>query len=245
MVKFAKPLRQYFSSLFAPLRETDAAADLNLTDEEQKSSKRILDYLKNTQAKLRDLFLEAHTHEYTGLANRRMFEKAVSAEIGFQSSGQSSGGAVILMDMDKLHAVNTRYGLAAGDALLKEFAQKLSDVIEDSDCDHNDLACHFGGDEFAVLITNSSPEKTEAIWQQVKSALTTIDFSYADDHIVAGASIGITALSTEDVFSQVMDRADQALKTDKEYRKPSRDAFEQGLMQPSLTETSPPQSFNR
>jgi diguanylate cyclase (GGDEF)-like protein len=82
----------------------------------------------------------------TGLPNRGMFhDRLDQAFLRARRTGQLM--AVMYLDVDKFKAVNDTLGHAAGDALLKEFARRLSACVRGTD-----TVARFGGDEFAVIV---------------------------------------------------------------------------------------------
>jgi predicted signal transduction protein with EAL and GGDEF domain len=94
----------------------------------------------------------AHHDDLTGLANRRLFrDRLQQALAGISEANPATG--LLVMDLDHLKQINDRFGHDAGDALLKEFAQRLRSVVRSVD-----TIARLGGDEFAVIL----PEK--AMW---------------------------------------------------------------------------------
>ena len=94
----------------------------------------------------------------TGLPNRAAFQRALAA----LSGDTSDGAALLLVDLDEFKAVNDRHGHAAGDALLREVANRLRDTVRPGD-----LAYRIGGDEFAVLLHGAAVAERAAdtaIW---------------------------------------------------------------------------------
>src|SRR5690606_3722596 len=88
----------------------------------------------------------AVTDELTGLYNRRYFDRHLALMLE-KAREQQRDMAVMLIDMDFFKAVNDTHGHDIGDAVLKEFAQRLRRNIRGVD-----LACRFGGEEFVVLM---------------------------------------------------------------------------------------------
>jgi diguanylate cyclase (GGDEF)-like protein/PAS domain S-box-containing protein len=120
----------------------------------------------------------------TGLANRTVFAERLAA--GLHSGRRDSDLILVAMDLDGLKAVNDTMGHAAGDALLKEFANRLTGVVR-----KGDTVARLGGDEFAII----QPGPIEAdggagIARRINEALLT-PFDIEGCKVAVAASIGI------------------------------------------------------
>jgi diguanylate cyclase (GGDEF)-like protein len=94
----------------------------------------------------RDLLARlVRTDALTGVANRQAWDEEVAA---WRADGSHPSAFVIYGDLDRLKAVNDRFGHAAGDALIRAAANLLTSCVRDSD-----LVARVGGDEFIVLLT--------------------------------------------------------------------------------------------
>jgi diguanylate cyclase (GGDEF)-like protein len=92
----------------------------------------------------------AATHDaLTGLANRALFDAALDRAVAQALDTQPC--ALLLLDLDRFKAVNDTLGHAAGDTLLRAVARRLGGAVRDGD-----LCARFGGDEFAVLMTDQA-----------------------------------------------------------------------------------------
>ena len=84
--------------------------------------------------------------ELTGLYNRRYFDRHLSLMLD-KAREQERDMAVMLIDMDFFKSVNDNHGHDIGDAVLREYSERLKRNIRGVD-----LACRFGGEEFVVLM---------------------------------------------------------------------------------------------
>jgi diguanylate cyclase (GGDEF)-like protein len=97
----------------------------------------------------------------TGLFNRREFETRMQEE---QSRAQRLGSqcGLLMLDIDHFKAVNDTYGHKAGDELLQTVGVLLRSTLR-----AHDIVARFGGDEFAVLVTDTNAEQVRAIAARV------------------------------------------------------------------------------
>ncbi|CAN5552886.1 hypothetical protein BH11PSE4_BH11PSE4_01340 [soil metagenome] len=140
----------------------------------------------------------------TGLANRSRFQSKL--ETLSSASGQVKPfGALLLIDLDEFKAVNDSFGHAAGDACLREAAQRIN-----SACGEADLVARIGGDEFGVLMrADIVPAEISAIARAVVEAMAR-PIAYRGRQLQLGVSIGI-ALVDGCGSSQLFMMADAAL----------------------------------
>jgi diguanylate cyclase (GGDEF)-like protein len=97
----------------------------------------------------------------TGLFNRREFETRLQEE---QSRAQRLGSqcGLLLLDLDHFKAVNDSLGHRAGDELLQSVGVLLRSTLR-----AHDIVARFGGDEFAVLVTDTNAEQIQAIARRI------------------------------------------------------------------------------
>jgi diguanylate cyclase (GGDEF)-like protein len=135
----------------------------------------------------------AHVDLLTGLANRRVFERAVnklSSSAGTVSSKALPFG-VMLMDLEGFVQINDELGHTVGDEVLKITAERLRDTLRKSD-----VIARYGGDEFAVLMPNVDRQSCCKVAEMILESLERkITVDGAD--LEVGISIGI-AISPQD-----------------------------------------------
>ena len=145
----------------------------------------------------------------TGLANRTLFHKQVTATL----AGQPTSAAVMLMDLDRFKEVNDTLGHHTGDRLLIEISTRLCDIL-----DGHGTVARLGGDEFAIFLHSvKDVADAETIAGLILAALER-PFVLGDLTIEIGASIGVAMYPTHaEGSATLLQRADVAMyeaKTD-------------------------------
>jgi diguanylate cyclase (GGDEF)-like protein len=141
----------------------------------------------------------------TGLANRRQFDEAMEAAVA-RSARNGTPVELLVFDLDHFKRINDTLGHAAGDAVLVEFASRLSDCVFDVD-----LVARMGGDEFVVLVEYSaSCESGELIAGRVLEAMRE-PIRVEGQELAVHASIGVGLHHPARSATQVFRLADDAL----------------------------------
>jgi len=141
----------------------------------------------------------------TGLNNRRSGEQRLAEEIS-RSQRHGRPLTILLLDLDGLKQLNDKFGHAAGDVLIRQFAARLSTAIRGSD-----LAVRLGGDEFLVLLPECKPD--EVI--HVLSRLSGLNVDCNGQSITLSFSAGWTNFNPGDSLEDLLKRADDALYVNK------------------------------
>lgn len=129
------------------------------------------------------LRLQAIRDPLTGLFNRRYMEEALDRDLRRATRNHTSLG-VILVDLDHFKSFNDTYGHAGGDAVLREISVLLQKWIRTED-----IACRYGGEEFAIILAEASLETT----QQRAEALRLDGSRLTVEHL--GRTLGNVTLS--------------------------------------------------
>jgi diguanylate cyclase (GGDEF)-like protein len=163
----------------------------------------------NSLAKVESLASEVYKlaalDQLTGIYNRRSGEQRLAQEI---SRAQRHGRplTVLLMDLDGLKQVNDKHGHAAGDTLLKGFADRLQRAIRGSD-----LAVRLGGDEFMALLPECRAEEVRHVLARIEG----LEFVCDDEKIRLQFSRGWTDYKPGETPQELLNRADQELYVNK------------------------------
>jgi diguanylate cyclase (GGDEF)-like protein/PAS domain S-box-containing protein len=149
---------KYFLQTFSPVKDTDGnIIAVNVI------SKNITK-LKEMEEKLRTL---SFTDELTGLYNRRGFFALAEQQIKL-ANRDKKGRFLISADLDYLKTINDNLGHKAGDLALIETAITLKKSFRESD-----IIARIGGDEFVVMVTETSVTSIEELISRLKSNLDT------------------------------------------------------------------------
>jgi diguanylate cyclase (GGDEF)-like protein/PAS domain S-box-containing protein len=138
---------------------------------------------KQTQEKLNHL---AYHDALTDLPNQVLFKDRLKQAIAL-SRRNDQLQAVLLLNLDRFKTINDSLGYTAGDRLLQSVAQRLTSCVRESD-----TVARFGGDEFAILLTQI-PRAQDAtnVARAIKQTLDQA-FLFEDQEIFVSSSIGIS-----------------------------------------------------
>lgn len=153
----------------------------------------------------------AITDALTGVLNRRGFLDATLRAIS-QARRSAQPLTLIMADLDHFKRVNDSYGHAAGDRALARFAAHLTSELRQSD-----LVGRIGGEEFALLLSNTDLEAATQVAERLCQALALATMEIGGARVQLTASFGVAALSTQDGdVEDLLERADQGLYRAKE-----------------------------
>ena len=142
----------------------------------------------------------------TGLLNRRMILERATGEWA-RWRRYVSAFSLMIIDADDFKAINDRYGHLAGDQVLKLIAHTIKRSIRTVD-----LVGRLGGEEFVVVMPETSAEGALAASQNIMSNIRQSPMRTDDFSIPVTVSIGIATVSLDDKnFDSVLQRADVAL----------------------------------
>ncbi len=147
----------------------------------------------------------------TGLHNRAMFSRQLSAALGRARQG-GSGLAVLLIDLDRFKLINDALGHHAGDRLLQEMARRLRAALPPGA-----TIARMGGDEFTVLVNEAALlQRLPQLARQILQTLV-IEYPLEGQRLHITASIGISTCPQDghDEYT-LLKRADQAMYRAKE-----------------------------
>lgn len=146
---------------------------------------------------------EARSDPLTDLPNRRHFELALEERFARASINRHSDVfSVAILDIDHFKPINDTYGHAVGDEVLQQLALLLSSQMRGSD-----LAARIGGEEFALLMPETSLEEASHALERLRLAIE----AHSWQPVPITASIGVAGYQAGDTKENLMARADRAL----------------------------------
>jgi len=146
----------------------------------------------------------------TGALSRRNFLNLSDQELA-RSNRYGLPLMVLMLDLDHFKGINDRYGHAAGDAVLQGFVSTVQAVLRESD-----LIGRLGGEEFAVLLPNTTMEGGRALAQRIIDSVRDSTVEVGGQRIPYTVSVGAGCLSGETNFAALLAQADAALYRAKE-----------------------------
>jgi diguanylate cyclase (GGDEF)-like protein/PAS domain S-box-containing protein len=147
----------------------------------------------------------AQYDQLTGLPNRYLLHDRLQLACQ-RTSRESKQLAVLYLDVDDFKSINDALGHAAGDALLKQFGQRLKGQVRASD-----TVARVGGDEFVVLMEGfNSLDHLRSVAGKIIEAMQP-PFDLADRSIHVSASIGVATSPPSSTWEEVLHAADSAM----------------------------------
>lgn len=148
----------------------------------------------------------------TGLANRRAFTDRGDRAIA-HGRRHDRPASLLLIDVDHFKAINDAHGHPGGDTVLVELAETLRTMARASD-----IVGRIGGEEFAILLPETSPPQAAVIAERVRSSVASLRIPLDGEDVVPTISIGMAAVRFHqaDPLAAAMKTADAMLYRAKE-----------------------------
>lgn len=211
------------------------------TEELHATNQSLQDQIEERKLAQRQLEYDTQHDALTGLANRVLFNSRLELALANKSRYASNNFAVIFIDLDRFKQINDSLGHLAGDAFLKEVANRINSCIR-----AHDLLARLGGDEFVVLFDNfESPTDIEEISGRIISSIAQ-PFNIENKDMYSGASIGITYLeSGYQKADEVLRDADAAMYQAKALGRGRYIIFDKTMREKLLVELEIENEFRR
>jgi len=162
-----------------------------------------------SEARLRSrtLAYRARHDPVTGLINRAEFERRVQRAL-YDAGRHASEHVLALLDVDQFKVINYRFGHAAGDELLHEIGEIVTDALR-----AGDTVARLNGDELGILLEHCSLTRAHALVAEVVTAIGAYDFEWASQPYNVTASVGVVAIRPDsDCVAELLSHADTACR---------------------------------
>ncbi|MCF6177997.1 MAG: diguanylate cyclase [Geopsychrobacter sp.] len=197
---------------------------------------RIRGHLKRSQqiihlrARRAELSQMALSDPLTGLGNRASFDLRLGQEVS-RSRRSGSTFALMLIDLDHFKWFNDCYGHQAGDTILKSVAKAIDATARDAD-----VACRYGGEEFAIILTNSTSINAQKLAGRLHKALAELSQKLWQNDNAMTASIGLTCFDGSRLADsgELISEADSALYQAKHNGRNRTEIFEPIITEPPI-----------
>jgi diguanylate cyclase (GGDEF)-like protein/PAS domain S-box-containing protein len=146
---------------------------------------------------------QALSDPLTGVANRRRLGQALRAETR-RANREGTPLSLVFIDLDDFKAINDAFGHAHGDRVLKAFAALVQSQLR-----AHDLLARSGGDEFVILMPNTTQDEAGACVERIRGVLQQLPIAGLQRLLTA--SFGISAHDPGEGMEAPLLRADQAL----------------------------------
>lgn len=160
-------------------------------------------YITDLISELRFL---ADTDSLTGFYNRRKIEEVLAREIE-RSHRYGNPLSILFIDVDNFKELNDTYGHKAGDEVLRKIAK-----IIDRELRRTDYVGRFGGEEFLIVLPETTAERAFRVAERIRDRIEQTDFGV--DKVTV--SIGVTELKKDEDASTLFNRVDRAMYLAKE-----------------------------
>lgn len=217
----------------------ETITDITLTKRQYKQTELLNQQLEAANCELRNLNQQLKDHSVrdglTGLYNRAYFEEMLQ-QMGARAKRSGEPLSLLFLDFDNFKSINDTYGHTTGDQVLREMGRLLDGQLPiESDqriWRASDVATRYGGEEFAVLLPNTSITGAVALAEQLRDRVTRLTnvkelVNLASRAFPLSCSIGVATFPTHAALTELVLEADKALYVAKQAGKNCVKACEQ------------------
>ncbi len=159
------------------------------------------------------IYNESITDIMTGLYNHRHFENIIAEEF-FKSINNNKTLSLAISDIDHFKKFNDTHGHKAGDEVLSKVAKVLQSCVRP---DSSDIAFRYGGEEFCMILPDTSPEKASDLMEEYRKKVEDMTVLYEGKELKVKISIGISSAPKDAADSkELFKKADDCLYACKE-----------------------------
>lgn len=194
-----------------------AALDIPVYKEIAKLSQSFYTMGEKIGQLMENMEIQSEHDALTGLANRHSFAKRGGQLIELmQRTGRVC--SLIFLDIDRFKSINDTYGHTAGDSVLI----KLGEILE-KNVRISDVAGRFGGEEFTILLPDTSQEGARMLAERLRKRIEQTTILTAGGEVFITVSMGIAVyqggkgrINTQEVLERLIYKADKAMYKAKE-----------------------------
>lgn len=187
----------YISNLQVRIREQRESLEIAQSELSQSNRQ-----LQSALAKLERIAIR---DELTGLYNRRHLMERLNELIGMAERNRYQLHLAII-DLDHFKLVNDKYGHAAGDKVLRQFADIATQTLRRSD-----FIARYGGEEFVIVFNEGTPDAIMAALERLRQRFSEYKFDKIDPALTVSFSGGVSTLHANDAPDDIIQRADKVL----------------------------------
>src|SRR5271170_1239111 len=152
-----------------------------------------------------ELRFQANHDALTGVFSRAAILSLIDRELQRTArSGMPTG--ILMMDLDSFKKINDTYGHLTGDAVLKEVADRINRTVRSYDS-----LGRYGGEEFAAVLSNCSPDDLRTVAERVRSAVSDVPIGTETTSVAVTVSIGGIVTSHATPGLELLSAADAML----------------------------------
>jgi len=175
------------------------------------TARRIADFAASLQRALHDNGVLSTIDELTSAGRRHYFEEQFPREVE-RAVRLGRPLAIVMADIDDFKRINDRHGHQIGDQVLREFCHRIGGGLRLG----RDWIARFGGDEFAVVLPDTTASKASAVAERLCESIRSETFTDQSRELSVTASFGVCALdhvsgASSDLAERMVKAADAAL----------------------------------
>jgi diguanylate cyclase (GGDEF)-like protein len=155
--------------------------------------------------KFNNAIQQAQIDSLTGALNRTGMEKGFKREMELARRNKDDL-SILLLDIDYFKKINDDYGHDFGDTVLKEISTHVKSCIRNTD-----VFARFGGEEFVVLLNNTSRSGALLLAERIRQQIEQASVTFNKEEVSYTTSIGVATLKGTDDRDSFFNRADKAL----------------------------------
>lgn len=191
------------------INETQIPREAELrTNDRIKIGPTILKYLSGADAEAKyheEIYRMTIVDGLTQIHNKRYLYDALDRELT-RARRHDRPLAALMFDIDFFKQVNDHYGHLAGDYVLRELADTVSQRIR-----RDEVFARYGGEEFAIVLPETTLEGAQALAESLRERVETHEFVFQGERMPVTISIGCAAMEPDDGAPELIQRADEHL----------------------------------